>query len=78
MSIRYKGHLVDPRTYKLRGREGFTAEVYVFDARQGTDTQFLLSPSIFPTKEIAEQTAIQVGCRAIDRGYDPSFNPYAQ
>jgi hypothetical protein len=78
MSIRYKNHLIDPRVSALRGREGFTAEVYIYDLRQDTDTQFFLRPSVFPTKEIAEQAAMQAGRHAVDQGYDPSVNPFAE
>jgi len=72
MSIRYKNHLIDPRVYELRGREGFTAEVYVYDLRQDTDTQFFVQPSIFPSREIAEQAAMQAGRDVVDHGYDPN------
>jgi hypothetical protein len=78
MSIRYKNHLIDPRVYELRGRGGFSAEVYVFDIREFTDTRFLLNPSVFPTRDIALQAAVQAGRQAVDQGYDPSASLFTQ
>lgn len=74
MSIRYKNHLIESRVYELRGRDGFTAEVYVYDLQQDTDTQFLVRPSVFPSREIAEQAAMQAGRHVVDQGYDTSVN----
>jgi hypothetical protein len=42
-----------------------------------TETQFFLRPSVFATRRIAEQAAMQAGRHAVDQGYDPSLNPYA-
>lgn len=78
MSIRYKDHLIDPRVYELRGRNGFSAEVYVFDIRESTDTLFLLKPSVFQTRDTALQAAVQAGRQAVDQGYDPSVNLFTQ
>jgi len=36
--------------------------------------QFFVRPAIFPSREIAEQAAMQAGRHAVDRGYDPSIN----
>jgi hypothetical protein len=76
MSVRYKNHLIDPRVGELRDRDGFTAEVYVYDLRRDTDTQFFVQLPIFPSREIAMNAAIQAGHRAVDQGYDPRINPF--
>jgi hypothetical protein len=76
MSIRYKNHMIDPRVHDLRGLDGFTAEVYLYDLNQETETQFFVRPSVFPTREIAEQAAMQAGRHVVDQGYDTSVNPF--
>jgi|GEM_PF-3637393 len=78
MTTRYKNHLIDPRVYELRDRDGFTAEVYVHDLRRETETQFFVRPSVFPSKEMAEQAAMQAGRHAVDQGYDANINPFAR
>ncbi len=78
MVVRYKGHLIDARGCELRDREGFAAELSVYSVRHGTETMFFPNPQIFPTKEMAEQAAIQTGVQVIEQGYDPGYNPYAQ
>jgi hypothetical protein len=78
MSIRYKDHLIDPRVYELRGRHGFSEEVYVFDIQESIDTLFLLKPSVFPTRDTALQAAVQAGRQAVDQRYDQSVNLFTQ
>ena len=78
MVVGYKGHLIDARGCELRNNQGFATQLSVYSVRHNTETEFFTSPRIFPTKELAEQAAIQAGVQVIERGYDPSYNPYAQ
>lgn len=68
MCIHYKNHLIDPKIHKLRDADGYSAEVYVFDCRQYTETRLIFEPHVFPTEERALQAAVQVGRNAINRG----------
>jgi hypothetical protein len=78
MVIRHKGHLIDARGCELRNNLGFATELTVYSIHHNTETEFFTNPRIFPTKELAEQAAIQSGVQAIEQGYDPNYNPYAQ
>lgn len=80
MIVRYKGHLLDARGSELRDGRGFVTELTVHSIRHTTETEFFTNPRIFPTKEMAEQAAVQAGVQVIEQGYDPdlSYNPYAQ
>jgi hypothetical protein len=78
MVFGYKGHLIDARACELRGSEGFLTQLTVYSVRHNMETEFFTNPGIFPTRELAEQAAIEAGVRVVQRGYDPNYNPPVQ
>ena len=74
----YNHHAIDPHVLSMEDGSGFVAD-RVFVWRGDTVTEFFPRPIIvFPTKDEALAAALKVGCEVVDRGYDTSYNPYAQ
>ena len=74
----YNQHQIEPHVIALDDGSGFVTDV-IHVWRGDSVTEFFPRPAIvFSKKGEALAAAVRVGCEVVDRGYDTSYNPYAQ
>ena len=66
----YKGHVLEAMVFELRDNPGYVSELFIekHDGEGVTVTQFFV-PGVFPSGELAVQTALAAGRRKVDVGY---------
>ncbi len=62
-TLTYKGFLITPRTFQVRGSSRWTLDLLI--GRNGRLRAFSL-PATFPTQDVAETACAAFGCRIID------------
>jgi len=72
MTNRYKGYIIDARSFECRDGLGWTSEFSVFDIHrpEPLDTMFYLRES-FQDRDSALKAAFVVGMEKIDAGFKP-------
>jgi hypothetical protein len=74
----YNNHEIEPHVIPTDDGRGFVTTV--IHIRSGYEvTEFFPCPAIvFPTEKEATAAAVAVSRGVVDRGYDPSYNPYKE